>query len=118
MRIFKIPPPRAPDCETNPISPFTGSDSANVASILMLSSVFNTPRQFGPTHLIPYERIFSRSCFSSSAPSLPVSLNPAVMIHIPLMPFSWHWSIVSRTNLALTTITARSTSPGTSLIEV
>ena len=48
----------------------------------------------------------------------PVSLKPAVMIQIPLIPFSLHWSIVDNTNLALTTMIAKSTSPGTSKTEV
>ena len=67
---------------------------------------------------MPYSRTFANNCFSASAPSAPVSLKPAVIIQRPLIPFSWHWSIVSSTNLAFTTIIARSTSPGISLTEV
>ena len=67
---------------------------------------------------MPYSLTFASNCFSASAPSAPVSLNPAVIIQRPFMPFSWHWSIVERTNLALTTIIAKSTSPGISNTEV
>ena len=77
-----------------------------------------TPKQLGPTHLIPYSRTFAKSCFSASAPSAPVSLKPAVITTRPLTPFSWHWSIVSKTNFWLTTIIAKSTSPGISVTEV
>ena len=63
--MFKIPPPKAPDCETKPMLPRCGSASANVASILKSGCVFKTPKQFGPTHLIPYSLIFLTSSFSA-----------------------------------------------------
>ena len=116
--MFKIPPPSAPDCETKPMCPLSGRDSAKHPSILTSGSVFTTPKQLGPTHLIPYSCTLSRSCFSSSAPSLPVSLKPAVITQRPLMPFSWHWSIVDKTNFAFTTMIAKSISSGTSRTEV
>ena len=70
--------------------PRSGSASANVASIEIAGSVLSTPKQFGPTHLIPYSRTFANNCLSASAPSAPVSLKPAVMIHKPFIPFAWH----------------------------
>ena len=100
------------------MSPLTGKDSAKVASIITSGFVLSTPKQLGPTHLIPYSFTLANNCFSISAPSAPVSLKPAVMMQSPLMPFALHWSIVSKTNLAFTTITAKSTSPGISEIEV
>nr|CCE71174.1 TPA: hypothetical protein PAB1117 [Pyrococcus abyssi GE5] len=76
-------------------------------------SMLVTPKQFGPTTLIPHFLALLTS--SSSRSALPASLNPADITTTPLTPFSPHSSITSGTNLAGTAITATSTSSGISL---
>ena len=45
--------PRPPDWEANPRRPDSGVSLANVAFIEISGSVLRTPKQFGPTTLIP-----------------------------------------------------------------
>ena len=77
-------------------------------------SRFVTPRQFGPTTLIPHFLALFTSFSSRSA--LPASLKPAEITMAPLTPFSPHSSITSGTNFAGTAITATSISSGISLM--
>ncbi len=70
---------------------------------------FMTPRQFGPTTRIPCRRAASRTWRSSSTPSAPTSLNPALMMITPRTPAWPHSSTSAGTDLGGVTMTARST---------
>ena len=75
-----------------------------------------TPRQLGPIRRIRPRRASSSTWRSSSAPSGPISLNPAEMMIAPLTPASTHSPITSGTVGAGVTTTARSTGSGTAAI--
>ena len=108
---------RAPDCDENATFPRAGMSGPNWPSRLTAGSVLSNPMQFGPTIRIPAERTNASSSSSSSIPAPPTSENPAVITTSALTPFSMHSSTLRITNLAGTTMNARSTLPGTSRIE-
>ncbi len=97
----------APDCEMKPTRPGLAMPAANVAFIRSIG--FMIPRQFGPMTLMPYRRAASSTCRSSSTPSGPISLKPALMMITPLMPASPHSTTSPGALLAGVTMTARST---------
>ncbi len=72
------------------------------------------PRQLGPMIRMPAARAFSTSCRSSSAPSGPVSLNPAEITTAARIPASPHSLMIPGISRAGVTTTARSTSAGIS----
>ena len=96
----------------NPILPGSASGFAKVAFKPMCGNI--TPTQFGPMIRIRPRR--ARISFSNSAPAGPDSLNPAEMMTAPLTPAAAHSLTICGTVAAGVAITARSTSPGTSLI--
>ena len=98
---------RAPDCEMKPTRPGLAMPAANVAFIAPTG--FMIPRQFGPRTRIPWRRAFSRTWRSSSTPSGPISLNPALMITTARTPAAPHSSMRPGAVRAGVTITARST---------
>ena len=79
--------------------------------------MFITPKQLGPTSLILYFLHSSTNSFSSLAPSSSISLNPAEITTIFLIPISPHSSTVAGIKCEGMVITARSTGP-CSLIDV
>ncbi len=97
--------------------PAGGVVGAKVAFIEIAGSVFNTPMQFGPTMRIPYRRVRANSSRSRSTPSPPTSRKPAEMTTSPDTPASPHSSATCSTSSFGTTITPRSTGPGTVAIE-
>ncbi len=109
--------PRAPLWERNPTRPCGGYADAKVAFSRTSGSVFRIPMQFGPMSRIPACRHTARSSRWRSRPSSPVSANPAEMTTSPRTPLAAHSRAASTTPGAGTTITARSTGPGTSPIE-
>ncbi|BAA31056.1 174aa long hypothetical protein [Pyrococcus horikoshii OT3] len=112
----RIAAPKAPLWLMNAIGPNFGLACLSGGLKLQSNpfSKFVTPRQFGPTTLIPH--FFALFTNSSSKSALPASLNPADITTTPLTPFSPHSSITSGTNFAGTAITATSTLSGTSFI--
>ena len=74
--------------------------------------VLITPMQFGPRTRIPCRRAMSPTFRSSSAPSRPVSRNPAEITTTTLVPFSPACSMTWGTATLGTTTTTISTSPG------
>jgi len=78
----------------------------------MALDVLMTPRQLGPSTRMPCLRAISPTRCSSSAPFLPVSLNPAVMTTATFTPFSPASSMTWGTAWLGTVMTAISTSPG------
>ncbi len=105
----------APDWLTKPTRPGLAMPAANVAFIRPIG--FMTPRQLGPTTRMPYSRAASRTWRSSSTPSGPISLNPALMMITPLMPASPHSTTRPGADLAGVTMTARSTGSPIALID-
>ena len=97
----------APDCEMKPTRPGLAMPAANVA--FSRSMGFMMPRQLGPITRMPYVRACSSTWRSSSTPSGPISLKPALMMITPLMPASPHSVTRPGALLAGVTITARST---------
>ena len=97
----------APDCEMKATRPGRAMPAAKVAFIRSMG--FMTPRQLGPTTRMPCFSAASRTWRSSSAPSSPISLNPALMMITPLMPASPHSATRPGAVLAGVTMTARST---------
>ncbi len=108
----RIAVPNAPDCDMKAMSPFSGMPAAKEA--LSFSGVLIRPRQFGPMMRMPFSRATSTTLRSSSAPSRPVSLKPAVMTISAGTFFAAQSRVASRQNFAGITSTARSTSPGMS----
>ncbi len=96
--------------------PFLGRVDAKLRSYG--TWVFTAPRQLGPCSFIPYFFTVSTSFFSSSAPSRLVSLKPADITMSAFTPFSPHCSTVGITYWAGIAITASSTSPGTSKMDL
>ncbi len=90
-----------------PTRPGFAIPAANVA--FMRSTGFMMPRQLGPTTRIPCRRAASSTRRSSSTPSGPTSLKPALMMITPRTPARPHSSTRSGAVLAGVTITARST---------
>ena len=103
----------APDWERKLIGPGGGMEGAKVAFMDVSGSVLSSPMQLGPTSRMPSCRVRSASRSSSAAPSGPTSLNPAEITTREPMPLAPHSSTTLRTRSLGTTITARSTSPGT-----
>ena len=110
----RIATPRAPLWERKEMCPRRGVVGANVASIWTSGWVLITPMQFGPTRTIPYRFTSSTRRFSRSAPTPPISRNPAVITTRPRTPFFPHASTASRAASAGTVTIARSTGSGTS----
>jgi hypothetical protein len=88
-----------------------------VASSRTPGLVLTIPRQFGPISRIPEERQTASSCRWRSAPSGPVSANPAEITTSARTPAAAHSSAAPTTAWAGTATTARSTGPGTSATE-
>ena len=105
---------RAPLWLKKPTVPGRAIWAANVA--LSPRRGLITPRQLGPISRIRPRRACSSTWRSSSAPSGPISLNPAEMMIAPLTPASTHSPITSGTVGAGVTTTARSTGSGTAAI--
>ena len=97
----------APDWLMKPTRPGFAMPAANVAFIRPIG--FMIPRQFGPTTRIPYRRAASRTWRSSSTPSSPTSLKPALMMMIPETPASPQSITSCGALFAGVTMTARST---------
>jgi hypothetical protein len=104
----------APDWLMKLTGPGGGMMGANVAFIRMPSSVFTTPRQFGPIMRMPYLCAIASSCCSRSAPAGPTSLKPAVITTSERTPRSPHCSAAASASSFGTVMIARSTTAGTS----
>ena len=78
----------APLCEINAIFPSGGMCCENEEFNGVCESV--VPKLLGPITLIPYSFAIATSSASRSAPSPPISLNPAVITTIFLTPYSPH----------------------------
>ena len=102
----KIAVHKAPDCEKKAIFPLSGISAANEA--LRHDCVSINPRQFGPSSRIAWRVIFWQSSFSLIAPSMPLSLKPALITTIESIFFSAHSSTTFPTYWAGTTIIAMS----------
>ena len=102
--------PIAPDCDVTATWPGIGKSSVNVAFRRL--RVLITPRQLGPSTLMPYLEAISPTRRSSSAPSGPVSRNPADMMTATFTPFLPACSITPGTTVLGTATTAMSTGPG------
>ena len=105
----------APDWEMKPTRPGLQMPAANVAFIRPMG--FMMPRQFGPISRMPWRRAASSTRRSSSTPSGPISLNPALMMITPLIPAWPHSSTSPGAVLAGVTMTARSTGSPMALID-
>ncbi len=105
----------APLWDINATSPALGETGSNVALIPWCGIMI--PRQFGPVILIPCLRAISTTLSSRTAPSPPISRNPAVTMTARRTPFSPHSSITPGTSRAGTAMTAQSTGPGISTTE-
>ncbi len=97
--------------------PAGGAEGAKVALSATPGSVLITPMQFGPTIRTPAVRTRVIRARSRSMPSPPISLKPAEMTTRPRTPAATHSSATASTCSFGTTITARSTGPGTAPIE-
>ncbi len=106
---------RAPLWDINAMLPLSAIFLAKVA--LKGVWVSMTPRQLGPTILIPYLRAISTSFSSSSRPSFPISLKPAVITIMCFTPALPHSSATGTDTLAGTQSTATSMGCLTSKIE-
>ena len=106
--------PRAPLWDRNPTRPGSGTIGPKVASRSTCGSVFKIPRQLGPISRIPVARQTASSSRWRSAPSGPVSANPAEMTTMARTPLAAQSRAAWTTAGAGTTSTARSTGPGTS----
>jgi hypothetical protein len=108
--------PSAPLCERKPTLPAGGIAGAKVALSRACGDVFRIPRQFGPIKRMPAARQISTSSRCRTCPSSPTSANPAEMTTTAGTRLAAHSRATSATAPAGTAITARSTSPGTSVI--
>ncbi|BAA30626.1 149aa long hypothetical protein [Pyrococcus horikoshii OT3] len=104
--------PRAPLWLINANGPGRTSVGPKVA--FNFAGVYTTPNMLGPSILIPYFLAVSTNCCSTFFPSSPSSPNPDEIIGATFTPFFPHSSTTSGTDFAGTTITAISTSSGTS----
>ena len=103
---------KAPLWLINPTLPGRAIDEAKVA--FRPETGLITPRQLGPMMRIFPRWASANISLSRAAPFSPISLNPADMTIAPFTPLSTHWRITPGTVGAGVTITARSTSSGTS----
>ena len=110
--------PSAPDCDRKPTFPCIGALGEKVAFMRTSSWVLMTPMQLGPMTRMPFSRAMPMSSRCISRPAGPVSANPAVITTMPWTPFWAHSRAATMTSLAGTTITARSTGPGMSRIDL
>ena len=107
---------RAPLWLMKPTEPGRAMVVANVA--LRPESGLITPRQLGPTTRTLLACASASSCFSSSAPSGPISLNPAEITMAPRTPFWPHSRINPGMEGGGVTTTARSTCSGMSVTDL
>ncbi len=92
--------------------PRDGTEEANVALSRTAGSVLITPMQLGPTMRMPCFLILRASRSSSSAPTGPTSLKPAVITTKPRTPLRPHSSMTRSTLSRGTAMMARSTGSG------
>ena len=114
----RIASPSAPLWLENAIGPGAGNAGEKVALRRTSPSVFATPMQLGPIIRAPAARTRSRSAVSRARPAGSISPKPAVMTTMAGTAFARHASTAPSTHAAGTAITARSTAPGTSAIEL
>ena len=107
--------PMPPLCDRNPTA--AGDDMSRCERGVQanLWRRVNDPRQFGPTIRMPASRHTRSSSCCRPPPLSPVSANPAEITNKARTPTLAHSRATPTTRSAGTTITARSTDPGTSL---
>ena len=110
--------PRPPLWDMNPIEPGSACRGAKVALRRTLSVVLRTPRQFGPTILMPAARQTSSNWRWRSAPASPASANPELITRSARTPARAQSRAAARTSSAGTTTTARSTGQGMSITDL